>query len=74
MQEELNALIATDTWSMVPSSPSQNLVGRKWVFRTKRKPDGLLDKYKARLLARGFYQQEDLDFTETFSPVENLSL
>ncbi|KAM2657198.1 hypothetical protein EV1_012593 [Malus domestica] len=69
MQEEFNALLSTGTWSLVPSQPSQNLVGCKWVFRIKRNPDGTIARYKARLVAKGFHQQHGLDYTETFNPV-----
>ncbi|KAM1227837.1 hypothetical protein ACFX2J_007008 [Malus domestica] len=69
MQKEYNALLTTGTWSLVPSHPSQNLVGCKWVFRIKRKADGTIDRYKARLVAKGFHQQAGLDYTDTFSPV-----
>ncbi|KAM2890152.1 hypothetical protein COP2_008613 [Malus domestica] len=69
MQEEVNALINTGTWSLVPKSTSHNIVGCKWVFQIKRKPDGTIDWYKARLVAKGFNQQKGLDYIETFSPV-----
>ncbi|KAB2626075.1 hypothetical protein D8674_017735 [Pyrus ussuriensis x Pyrus communis] len=69
MQDEYNALISTGTWSIVPSHPSQNVVGCKWVFRVKKKADGTIDTYKARLVAKGFHQQEAIDFQESFSPV-----
>lgn len=39
------------------------------MFRIKRKPDGEIDRYKARLVARGFSQIEGIDFDETYSPV-----
>ena len=69
MAEEFQALQSTGTWSLVPSTPNQNLVGCKWVFNIKRKPDGSVDRYKARLVAKGFHQQEGIDFQETFRPV-----
>lgn len=44
-------------------------VGCKWVFRIKRKADGSIERYKARLVTKGFHQQQAIDYDQTFSPV-----
>lgn len=41
----------------------------KWVFKIKQKYNGYVDKYKPRLVAKGFDQEDDSDFHKTFSPV-----
>nr|XP_019071110.1 uncharacterized protein LOC109121087 [Solanum lycopersicum] len=69
MQEEIDALHTNKTWIFVPKSPCINLVVSKWMFKTKLKVDGTIDRYKARLVARGFSHLEGIDFEETFSPV-----
>ena len=69
MQKEYDALCANNTWTLVPPHPTQNLVGSKWVFRTKYLPDGSIDRLKARLVAKGFHQRPRWDFHETFSLV-----
>lgn len=41
----------------------------KWVYKLKKDEAGAVIKHKARLVARGFIQQEGVDFDDTFAPV-----
>jgi histone deacetylase 1/2 len=56
MRSEIVALQANSTWSLVLFEPSMNVVGCRWVYKIKRQVDGAIDRYKARLVARGFTQ------------------
>jgi hypothetical protein len=69
MSDEFSTLSQTRTWVLVTRPPGVNIVGSKWVFRTKHRPDGSVEKHKARLVARGFTQQLGIDYGDTFSPV-----
>jgi len=69
MNEEFDALFQNGTWSLISPSLAMYVVGCKWVFRIKRKADGQIERYKTRLVAKGFHQQPGIDFSETYSPV-----
>ncbi|CAI7775310.1 unnamed protein product [Closterium sp. NIES-53] len=71
MDRELKALKERNTWKVVPISMARNktILTEKWVFRVKTKADGTIDKFKARWVVRGFDQEHERDFTETFAPV-----
>jgi len=57
------------TWNLVPRPADTNIMGSKWVFRTKYLPDGSIDRLKAHLVAKGYTQIPGLDYTDTFSPI-----
>lgn len=69
IQNEYNAFMKNGTWQLVSPDPKQNIVGCKWVFRTKRKPDGYVERYKARLVAKWYTQCPGIDFLDIFNPV-----
>ncbi|KAL0314880.1 UNVERIFIED_CONTAM: Retrovirus-related Pol polyprotein from transposon RE1, partial [Sesamum angustifolium] len=72
MQDEIEALRRNDTWELVPKPENSQPVTCKWVYRLKKKSDGTIDRYKARLVARGFSQSDGLYYEETFSPVAKM--
>jgi hypothetical protein len=69
MDEEYNSLMLNHTWKLVPLPPGRKPIDCKWVFRKKYTDTGEVEKYKARLVARGFTQVKGVDYHETFSPV-----
>jgi len=46
----------------------------KWVYKVKTCSDGSLERYKARLLARGFQQEHGRDYDETFAPLSHMTI
>jgi len=72
MQEELNQFQRNDVWGLVPKPSQKNIIGTKWVFRNKLNEQGEVTRNKATLVAQGYNQQEDIDYTETFAPVARL--
>ena len=69
MATEFTVLVSHGTWRLVPRPSTTNLIGCKWVFMIKRHPNGTVDRFKARLVAKRFNQRPGVDYTETFSPV-----
>lgn len=69
MASKVTALLKQGTWTLVPCSSTQNIVGYRWVYKIKRLSNGSIERYKARLIAKGCHQQPGIDFHDTFSPV-----
>jgi hypothetical protein len=69
MQAKYSALMKNKTWHLVPPQRGTNIIDCKWVYKIKRKQDGSLDRYKVRLVAKGFKQSYGIDYEDTFSPV-----
>ena len=73
MDHKVEALVSWGTWTLVSRPADANIVTCKWVFTIKYHPDGTIARHKARLIARGFTQVYDIDYTKTFSPVVRLN-
>ena len=61
------------TWDLCSLPKGRKLVRCRWVYRTKYAADGSIDRYKTRLVAKGFSQVEGIDYSETFAPVAKMN-
>ena len=69
MDEEISSLYENHTWDLVDPPANTPILRGKWVYKLKYNIDGLISRYKARWVAKGFQQREGIDLEETFSPV-----
>nr|CAD1820262.1 unnamed protein product [Ananas comosus var. bracteatus] len=72
MAKEIQALETNQTWSLEHLPPDKKPIGCKWVYKIKYRADGSIERYKARLVVKGYTQIEGLDFHETYAPVAKL--
>jgi len=72
MEEEVESLQKNDTWDLIKLPKGRKLVSSKWVFKKKMEATGEVEKYKARLVVKGYSQVEGVEFGEIFSSIAKL--
>nr|GEZ73570.1 hypothetical protein [Tanacetum cinerariifolium] len=72
MQEELNEFERLEVWELVRHPDKVMVITLKWIYKVKLDELGGILKNKARLVARGYRQEEGIDFEKSFAPVARL--
>lgn len=62
MKDEFKSMEQNGVWDIVELLEGCKKVGCKWVFKTKRDSHGNLERYKARLVTKGFTQKDGIDY------------
>ena len=73
MIDEMDALIDIGTWDLVRLPAGKKVIGFRWVFTVKVNLDGSTARLKARLVAKGYAQTYGMDYSDTFSPVAEMT-
>ncbi|XP_048442476.1 uncharacterized mitochondrial protein AtMg00820-like [Pyrus x bretschneideri] len=76
MKEELRSLKKNATWEIIdlPAGAGKKPIGCKWVYIVNYKVDGIVDRFKARLVANRYAQIYGIDYTDTFAPVAKINI
>ena len=72
MDEEIDAIERNETWELTELPPKKQVIGVKWVYKTKCNFEGKIDRHKARLVVKGYKQQYGRDYDETYAPVARM--
>ncbi|GKC31474.1 ribonuclease H-like domain-containing protein [Tanacetum coccineum] len=69
MNNEIKDLNMNNTWTICDLPIGRKPTGSKWLWKIKYKSSGEIERYKARMVAKGFSQRDGFDYLETFSHV-----
>lgn len=72
MKKEIRALEQNGTWTLEELPKGKRAIDSKWIYKIKYQLNGEIERYKVRLVAKGFTQMEGIDFHDTFAPVAKL--
>ncbi|GJU87479.1 retrovirus-related pol polyprotein from transposon TNT 1-94 [Tanacetum coccineum] len=72
MEEKMKSIEKNDTWELKTLLKCQKAIGVQWVYKAKKKAKGEVEKYKARLVEKGYKQKHDIDYEDVFAPVARL--
>ena len=73
IKSELHSILTNHTWDLVDLPKGCKPIKCKWIFGKKLRPDGTIDKFKARLVVVGYAQRKDIDYFDTYSPVTKIA-
>ena len=66
MNEEIDHIEKNKTWSLVPRLEDKNVIGTKLILRKKLDENGEVTRNKARLVCKGYAQEEGIDYGEPY--------
>nr|GEX40225.1 retrovirus-related Pol polyprotein from transposon TNT 1-94 [Tanacetum cinerariifolium] len=69
MQDELNQFKRLDVWELVECPVGKNMIAVKWIWKNKTDAENMVIQNKSCLVAKGYHQEEEIDFEESFAPV-----
>ncbi|CAI7877689.1 unnamed protein product [Closterium sp. NIES-53] len=69
MEIELKSIEENGTWELVELPEGRKAITSKWLFKIKSDTDGKIERYKSRLVAKGYQQKEKVDYKELFAPL-----
>ncbi|CAI7755522.1 unnamed protein product [Closterium sp. NIES-54] len=69
MESELKSIEENGTWELVELPEGRKAITSKWLFKIKSDANGNIERYKSRLVAKGYQQKEKVDSKELFAPV-----
>ena len=72
MNEEINQIERNKTGTLVHRPKNKNVIGKKWVFRNKLNEKGEVIRNNARLVCKGYAQEEGVEYEEKFAHVATL--
>ena len=73
MVDEMASLHKNEAWDLVELPSGRKPIGSKWVFKKNINVEGKVDKYKSRLVEKGYSQVTGIDFGDIFSPVTKVT-
>ncbi|WKA06512.1 hypothetical protein VitviT2T_024408 [Vitis vinifera] len=74
MNEDMKSLQKNKTWELVECPPGKKPVGCRWIYTVKYKVDGSIERFKTRLVAKGYTQTYGIDYIETFASVAKINI
>jgi hypothetical protein len=69
MRSEMDSIMSNGTWEVVECTYGCKTIGSRWVFKKKIRHAGIVERYKAKLVIKGYSQKEGEDFFDTYSHV-----
>ena len=72
MKSEMRSMYKNKVWTLIDLPKDRRVIEIKWIFKRKTDVDSSVTIYKAKIVAKGFWQVQGIDYNETFSPVAML--
>lgn len=74
MEQEMKSIEENETWELTRLPPGQKVIDLKWIYKLKKDVDGKIIKHKARLVTKGYVQEQGVDYDEVYAPVTRLEI
>ncbi|XP_026384364.1 uncharacterized protein LOC113279944 [Papaver somniferum] len=73
INDEKHSRLTNGTWIYCDLPPGAKAIGCKWISKRKLNVDGTIDKFKAKLVAKGYKQQHCIDYFDTYAPAARIT-